>query len=266
MNELQLFNFEEQEVRVVKKGEDVWFVAKDISDVLGFKDSYQMSRILDEDEKDSYPSQYEGQVRNLVIISESGLYSAILRSKKPEAKQFKKWVTSEVLPNIRKFGMYMTDNLLEKTLADPNFMIGLLTNYNEEKQKRAALEAQNKQLSEKIIEAKPKLDIYDAWLDASGHCSIGEFGKKIGIGRNTLFEKLRQMKILMSSGVRKNLPYERFMKYFKVIDDVKNERPVRITLLNKEGCVWLHNKLKKEKEKLETLEVDYVADQKIGLN
>lgn len=264
-NELQLFNFGNQEVRVIKIENDVWFVAKDVTDVLGFSDSAQMSRILDEDEKNSYPVQYAGQVRNLVVISESGLYSAILRSRKPEAKQFKKWVTSEVLPDIRKHGMYMNDNLLEKTLADPMFMVGLLTNYNEEKKKRAELEVQNKQLSNKIIEDKPKIDVYDAWLDVNGYCSISEFGKKINIGRNTLFEKLRQMKILMSSPSKKNLPYDRYMKYFKVVDDVKNGRPVRITLLNKQGCVWLHKKLQQEKEKLEPLELDYVADQKIGL-
>ncbi|HDR7338443.1 TPA: Bro-N domain-containing protein [Bacillus cereus] len=131
-NELQLFNFGNQEMRVIKIENDVWFVAKDVADVLGFSDSAQMSRILDEDEKNSYPVQYAGQVRNLVIISESGLYSAILRSRKPEAKQFKKWVTSEVLPDLRKHGMYMNDNLVEKTLADPMFMVGLLTNYNDE--------------------------------------------------------------------------------------------------------------------------------------
>lgn len=268
-NELQLFNFESKDVRVIKRGEDVWFIASDISNILGYSQTQAMLKRLDDDEmikiEPSILDDTNSMARLVTIVNESGLYNAILGSKMPNAKKFKKWVTSEVLPDIRKHGMYMNDNLLEKTLADPMFMVGLLTNYNEEKKKRAELEVQNKQLSNKIIEDKPKIDVYDAWLDVNGYCSISEFGKKINIGRNTLFEKLRQMKILMSSPSKKNLPYDRYMKYFKVVDDVKNGRPVRITLLNKQGCVWLHKKLQQEKEKLEPLELDYVANQKIDL-
>lgn len=134
-----------------------------------------------------------------------------------------------------------------------------------EQQEKQLLLVQNKELSEKIVEAKPKLDMYDAWLDVEGHCSIGEFARRVNIGRNTMFEKLRQMEILMNKGVNYNLPYQRYMNYFKIIDSVKGGKAYRVTVLNKQGCVWLHKKLQREKEKLEPLESDYVADQKIGL-
>ncbi|EMA6342202.1 Bro-N domain-containing protein [Bacillus cytotoxicus] len=124
MNQLQVFNNEEfGQVRTVKQGEDVWFVAKDVAAILEFKDAYSLTQHLDEDEKLNLP--LEGFKRGAIIINESGLYSAILRSRKKEAKAFKKWVTSEVLPSIRKHGAYMTDQALEKAVTDPDFMIGL---------------------------------------------------------------------------------------------------------------------------------------------
>ncbi|AXY83054.1 protein KilA [Bacillus phage v_B-Bak6] len=169
--------------------------------------------------------------------------------------------------------MYIMEfNRMEKELNNRNldsFMIddpiARAEKWIKEQQEKQLLLVQNKELSEKIIEAKPKLDMYDAWLDVEGHCSIGEFARRVGLGRNTMFEKLRQMEILMDKGVNRNLPYQRYMKYFKIIDTVKGNNAYRVSVLNKDGCVWLHKKLQKEKEKLEPLELDYVADQKIGL-
>ncbi|EOV9525422.1 Bro-N domain-containing protein [Bacillus cytotoxicus] len=126
MNQLQVFNNEEfGQVRTVKQGEDVWFVAKDVADVLEYRDTHNMVRFLDEDEKDTHQVSTLGGNQIMKVINESGLYSAILKSKKTQAKAFKKWVTSEVLPSIRKHGAYMTDQALEKAVTDPDFMIGL---------------------------------------------------------------------------------------------------------------------------------------------
>lgn len=108
MNEIM--NFEHAafgQVRTLNKDGEPWFVAKDICDALEIVNVTRALSGLDEDEKSSCPSQYEGQIRHLNIINESGLYSLILRSRKPEAKRFKKWVTSEVLPAIRKHGGYV---------------------------------------------------------------------------------------------------------------------------------------------------------------
>lgn len=107
-----------------------------------------------------------GREQHPTIINESGLYSLIFSSKLESAQRFKHWVTHEVLPSIRKHGMYMTDNLLETAIANPDFVIGLIQNMKAEKEKNAALQTQNKQLCEKNEEMQPKADYFDdlvAW-------------------------------------------------------------------------------------------------------
>lgn len=144
MNELQkVFDYSGQEVRTVLKGEEIWFVAKDVCEVLEIKNSRDAINRLDEDEKamSVLPTQFGDKETNL--INESGLYQLIFTSRKDEAKKFKKWVTSEVLPTIRKYGAYMTDDVLERTINDPDYMIGLLTALKDEKQKRIEVEKTN---------------------------------------------------------------------------------------------------------------------------
>lgn len=141
MNELQkVFNYGETQVRTVVKGEEIWFVAKDVCSVLDIKNSHDALSRLEDDEKATsvLPTQFGNKEMNLV--NESGLYSLIFTSRKDEAKSFKKWVTSEVLPTIRKHGAYMTDDVLERTLNDPDYMIGLLTALKDEKTKRVEAE------------------------------------------------------------------------------------------------------------------------------
>jgi len=109
--ELQNFTHNELgQVRTVVKNEEPWFVAKDVASILDIKDAWSLTRYLDEDEKLNLSLGGTGQARETTVISESGLYSAIIRSRKPEAKKFKKWVTSEVLPTIRKTGGYVSDS------------------------------------------------------------------------------------------------------------------------------------------------------------
>jgi prophage antirepressor-like protein len=106
-NDVKVFNFNSFDVQVItdEQGEP-WFLAKDVAAVLEYSDTQALTRRLDDDEVKTYPDSTSGQVRNVSIINESGLYSSVLGSKKPEAKEFKKWVTSEVLPSIRKTGQY----------------------------------------------------------------------------------------------------------------------------------------------------------------
>ncbi|MEI4622131.1 hypothetical protein KFD70_19195 [Bacillus pfraonensis] len=188
-NELKVIHEQEvlgQEFKIYGSKEEPLFLARDVAILIeynktkqGYYDVSAMLRTVDDEEKTKIRTTINNPSgSDLWFLTEDGLYEVLMQSRKPIAKQFKKKV-KEILKDIRNHGMYMTDNLLEKTLADPTFMIGLLTNYNEEKKKRAALEVQNKQLSEKIIEDKPKLDMYDAWLDVEGHCSIGEFGRRV---------------------------------------------------------------------------------------
>lgn len=109
MNEIQIFNFQNNNVRVVNVNDEPWFVAKDVAEILGYSETEKMTRRLDDDEKTTLPFRGTGSnyQTNITVINESGLYNAVLGSNKPEAKAFKKWVTSEVLPAIRRNGGYI---------------------------------------------------------------------------------------------------------------------------------------------------------------
>lgn len=120
MGEIQIFSFQNCEVRVIEgENGEPWFVAKDVAEILGYSETAKMLRRLDEDEcKKIEPPEMGGtnfssMAREITIINESGLYNAVLGSTKPEAKAFKKWVTSEVLPSIRKHGAYVTEPVLD---------------------------------------------------------------------------------------------------------------------------------------------------------
>ena len=129
-------------LRVVRSEQGAqWFVAKDVCGCLGL-DTSNLSKMLDEDELSTYPVQYTDQVRNLSVVSEPGLYSLILRSRKPEAKAFKRWVTHEVIPSIRKRGLYATEAVMDRILDDPDFGISLLQQYKFEREQRKLVEAQ----------------------------------------------------------------------------------------------------------------------------
>ena len=167
---IKIFNNAEfGEIRVMLIDDDPWFVGKDIAVALGYaKPENALSAHVDEQDKTTTLIQGDGSnyKSKTTIINESGLYSLIFSSKLESAQRFKHWVTHDVLPSIRKHGMYMTDNLLETAIANPDFVIGLIQNMKAEKEKSAALQMQNKQLCEKNEEMQPKADYFDelvAW-------------------------------------------------------------------------------------------------------
>ncbi|MGE6504381.1 phage antirepressor [Bacillus wiedmannii] len=190
MNQLQVFNNEEfGQVRTVTQGGDVWFVAKDVCDILELNDTNKALIALDDDEKSKH-EQYSGSGRKPMIINESGLYSLILRSRKPQAKSFKKWVTSEVLPSIRKHGAYMTDQALEQAVTNPDFMIGLLTNLKEEKAKRVEAERT-------LLQQQPLVTFAEAVQVSTNLITVKQLAnlmrqKGIDTGQNRLFEWFRE--------------------------------------------------------------------------
>lgn len=141
--ELSIFQNHDLKIRGGLINGEPFFVASDIAKALGYNEATDLARRLDDDEKGVQKMQTLGGVQNVTVINESGLYSAILRSSKPEAKQFKKWVTSEVLPSIRKHGMYATETTIESMIANPDFAIQLLTTLKEEKQARIEAERRN---------------------------------------------------------------------------------------------------------------------------
>lgn len=140
MNELQTFKFENNEIRTILKDNEPWFCLKDVCDILGIKNATDVVKRLDEDERTRFNLGRQGETN---FINESGLYNVVLRSDKPQAKQFRKWVTSEVLPTIRKHGIYVTDNVIDQIINNPEFGIKLLTNLKEERQARIEAERKN---------------------------------------------------------------------------------------------------------------------------
>lgn len=145
MNDIQIFNNEQfGQVRVTTKDNEPWFVGKDIAEVLGYSNTAKAIRDhVDIEDKLSERIVLSGQNREVILINESGLYSLILGSKLPSAKKFKKWVTSDVLPSIRKHGMYATDELIN----NPDLLIAAATKIKEER--AARLEAEK--LRDKLI-------------------------------------------------------------------------------------------------------------------
>ena len=161
--EIQTFNFNNNPVRALtdENGEP-WFVAKDVCDVLGLNNVSQALTRLDDDEKSSIIlNDGTPGTPTKVIVSESGLYSLTIASRKPEARGFKRWVTHEVLPSIRKHGAYMTQQTLDKALTSPDFLIQLATKLKEEQEKVKALEPKAKAL-DAFTNVEDKLLVRDA--------------------------------------------------------------------------------------------------------
>lgn len=145
MNEVQIFNNEEfGQVRTLVINGEPWFVGKDVAEILGYSNTRKaLADHVDEEDKGVTKCDTLGGVQDLTVINESGLYSLILSSKMPNAKKFKHWVTSEVLPAIRKHGIYATDNVIDNILNNPDFGIQLLTKLKEERTARVEAERRN---------------------------------------------------------------------------------------------------------------------------
>ena len=140
MNKLQIFDYQGVGVRTVIKDNEPWFVAKDICEALDIQNATQALYRLDEDERSMFNIGRQGDTN---IVNEYGLYNLILSSRKPEAKQFKRWITHEVIPSIRKHGGYLTPEKIEEALSDPDTIIRLATDLKNERKKRVEAEKTN---------------------------------------------------------------------------------------------------------------------------
>lgn len=145
MNELKLFQFEDNQVRTVSSNGIIWFAAVDVTNALGIKNPSDAIKPLDEDERARFNLGRQGSTN---FISEPGLYKLIGASRKPAAKRFNRWVTHEVLPSIRKHGAYMTPETIEKAIYNPDFIINLATKLKDEQAKTAVLTADNETITE----------------------------------------------------------------------------------------------------------------------
>ena len=185
-NKLQLFNFNGSEVRTLLIDDEPYFVGNDVSTILGYS-NYRNAVVNHVDDEDKLRTQieYAGQKRSMTVINESGLYSLIISSKLPQAKEFKHWVTSEVLPSIRKHGAYLTPDKIEEVLLNPDTLIKLATELKKEREGRMLAE-------QKIQQDRPKVVFANAVSVSDTPILIGELAKilkqnGIEIGQNRLF-------------------------------------------------------------------------------
>lgn len=218
MNELKIFtNSTFGNVRVIKQNGEPWFVAKDVCDCLGLGDTSKAVGRLEADEKGTNSIPTPGGHQNLLTVNEYGLYNLVLSSRKPEAKEFKRWITHDVIPSIRQHGAYMTIDTVERAMNDPDFIIGLLTNFKRVK-------AEKEQALKQIEADKPKVLFADTVSASHTSILIGELAKimkqaGLNIGQNRLFERLRQDGYLISrKGTDYNMPTQKAMdlKLFEI--------------------------------------------------
>lgn len=207
MNELTVFKNEQfGEMRTVTIGEEIWFVGKDVAEILGYSNPRDaLAKRVDAEDKGVANCDTLGGRQELTIINESGLYSLVLSSKLPSAKEFKRWVTSEILPSIRKHGAYMSPETIERVITDPDFIIRLANEL--------------KAAQQKVAELQPKADYFDTVSRAEGSTSFRETAKVFGIGEREFIRWIESARLCYRNSCGKLIPYAEYSrdkKWFEV--------------------------------------------------
>lgn len=217
MNEIIAFtNGDFGSIRVVTQNGEPWFIGKDVAEILGYSNSRKaLADHVDDDDKGVTKCDTLGGTQELTVINESGLYSLVLRSQMPAARQFKRWITHDVIPAIRKHGIYATPDTVEKMLEDPDSLIKILQTLKEERAARMEAEETNR------INA-PKVLFADSVAQAENDILVGELAKLLkqnGVetGQNRLYNKLREDGFIMKNST---IPTQRAMEMglFRVIE------------------------------------------------
>lgn len=218
-NEIQPFEFEGNKVRALADGDEVMFVASDIAKILGYRDAANLTRNLDGDERGTHEVSTPSGTQNMTVLTESGLYRAILNRetayvKNEEAqafvKRFQRWVTHEVLPQIRRTGGYIPTS---ESDSDEDIMARAVL------VARKTIERKNQQIAaqqSRIVELEPKARFADAVAASDGTCLVGELAKMLrqngmDIGQNRLFRLLQADGYLGKTGSNRNVPTQRAM-------------------------------------------------------
>ena len=209
-NDIQIFNYNNHEVRTVQKDGEPWFVLKDVCAILDISNHKMTAQRLDVDEvSQTYLIDSIGRKQEMTVINESGLYNVILRSDKPESKPFRKWVTSEVLPSIRKHGAYMTQEKLQEVLCNPDALFQIVSALKEESDKRKALEIQNSALAVDLAIAQPKADYFDDGMSRGGLMNFRDTAKLLGMRQKEFIDNLLRDSYLYRDKRGRLLPYQK---------------------------------------------------------
>lgn len=245
-NGFEIFkNQEFGEVRSLMIDEKPYFVGKDVAKCLGyFNPTKAISTHCKGVSKMGIPSN--GGIQDMSVIPEGDIYRLIIKSKLPKAQQFESWVMDEILPTVRKHGAYMSNEVIEKTLTNPDFIIKLATQLKEEQE----ITKKQKRL---ILDQQPKVILADKFTSDKGLIEVKILAKILDLphlGRTNLFKWLREQNILMKG----NIPYQRFSDYFKVIEVLgKNGHWYDMAMIKPKGIPYIikrlvkDNKINKEK-------------------
>ncbi|MEH7490849.1 BRO family protein [Neobacillus niacini] len=223
------FIYDNRRVRTIEQNKVVWFVAKDVCEVLEIADVSKAVSRLDEDEKGTSIIPTLGGNQNLLTVNESGLYSLILTSRKPEAKQFKKWITHEVLPTIRKTGGYIAneDMFIQTYLPHADNQTKLMF--------RATLETVRKQ-NEQMAIMQPKADYFDKLVDRNLLTNFRDTAKELEIGQRTFINWLLETGYIYRDQKNKLKPYSKYVpELFKLKDFERNGKADVQTLITPKG-------------------------------
>ena len=226
MNNIQIFeNAEFGSVRTTMVNGEVMFVGKDVADILGYQNgSRDINRHVDEEDRQKVMLFDGNQDKETIIINESGLYSLILSSKMPNAKKFKHWVTSEILPSIRKHGAYMTPETLEQAILNPEMMIKLCTSLKDEQDKNKALQVVNSSLTVDNQIMKPKADYFDELVDRNLLTNFRETAKQLHVGERKFIKFLLEKKYIYRDKRGKLKPYANKYEDLFDVKEFTNEK------------------------------------------
>lgn len=234
------------EVRTVMRDGEPWFVAADVCRSLEIGNPAMAMGRLEEDEKGISSIDTLGGKQNLTIVNEPGLYTLVLGSRKPEAKAFKRWITHEVVPTIRKHGLYATDELI----ANPDIAIAAFTALKEEREKRKALETTVAVQSQQLAEAAPKVSYYDLILNCKDLISVSKIAKDYGMSAIKMNETLRDLGIQYRQG-NVWLLYQKYAsqgytstKTHEYIGSDGANHAKTATYWTQKGRLFIYNKLK----------------------
>lgn len=251
MNELKIFENEQfGKIRTVEIDNTPYFVGKDVATILGYSDTAKAIRVhVDDEDKGVDEMDTPGGKQNIILINESGLYSLILSSKLPKAKEFKRWVTSEVLPAIRKHGVYAVDEVLE----NPDMLISALQALKEEKAKAKRLTETLAVQEQQIAELQPKASYYDVVLNCKELVSVTEIAKDYGRSAKWLNEKLHELGIQFKQGGKIWLLYQKYAQrgYTSTKTQTYNGNDGEVhtkvhTYWTQKGRLFIYDKLKAE--------------------
>lgn len=255
MTEIQIFqNPTFGQIRTVEINNEPHFVGADIAKVLGYANPQKAIRDhVDDDDKGVNEMDTPGGTQHITIINESGMYSLIMSSKLPQAKQFKKWVTGEVLPTIRKHGAYLSDSAIEKTLTDPDYLIQLATAMKQEREARLIAEQEAKAAQLALEIAAPAIAYAKVVEQSRGSILIRDLAKLmckegVTIGQNRLFGWLRDHKYITAY----NEPYQKYMDmgiFERIPYQVDHNGEMRTHFTTKvtgKGQIYLVNKFMQE--------------------